>query len=84
MLALVLVPGVGVTVNGATRWLGVGPLQIQPSEFAKLGLLLLVCDLLARRWKQMGDARVTLRPVLVALGVTSACSWPSPTSAPRS
>ena len=72
MLALVLVPGVGVTVNGATRWLGAGPLQIQPAEFAKLGLLLWVCDLLARRWKQMGDGRVTLRPVLVALGVTSA------------
>ena len=72
LLALVLVPGVGVTVNGATRWLGAGPLQIQPAEFAKLGLLLWVCDLLARRWDQMGDARATLRPVLVALGVTSA------------
>jgi cell division protein FtsW len=71
LLALVLVPGIGVTVNGATRWLGVGPAQIQPGEFAKLGLLLWVCDLLARRWNRMGDARATLRPVLVALGGTA-------------
>ena len=72
LLALVLVPGVGVTVNGATRWLGAGPIRIQPAEFVKLGLLLWVCDLLARRWKQMGDSRATLRPVLLALGATGA------------
>jgi cell division protein FtsW len=71
LLALVLVPGIGVTVNGATRWLGAGPVQIQPAEFAKLGLLLWVCDLLARRWNQMADGRATLRPVLVALGGTA-------------
>ena len=34
----VMVPGVGVTVNGATRWLGAGPLQFQPSELLKLAL----------------------------------------------
>jgi cell division protein FtsW len=72
LLGLVLVPGVGVTVNGATRWLGAGPVQIQPAEFVKLGLLLWVCDLLARRWTRMRDSRATLRPVLLALGGTAA------------
>ncbi|MGH3320220.1 MAG: putative lipid II flippase FtsW [Streptosporangiaceae bacterium] len=48
-LALVLVPGVGETVNGATRWVDVGPFQIQPSEPAKLGLILWGADLLARK-----------------------------------
>ena len=48
LLALVLVPGVGVA-NGSTRWLGVGPLTIQPSEVVKLALLIWVADLLSRR-----------------------------------
>ncbi|MBK9181502.1 MAG: FtsW/RodA/SpoVE family cell cycle protein [Acidimicrobiales bacterium] len=49
MLVAVLVPGVGLSANGATRWLGAGPLQVQPSEFAKFALLLFVADLLDRR-----------------------------------
>ena len=36
LTAAVMVPGVGVTINGATRWLGAGPLQFQPSELLKV------------------------------------------------
>jgi cell division protein FtsW len=50
-------------VNGATRWLGYGPLSLQPSEVAKLALLLFAADLLARRAAWMDDLRLTLRPV---------------------
>ena len=67
LLALVLVPGVGVEANGATRWLGVGPLTIQPSELAKLAVLVWVADLLARRAAYMHNTRATLRPVVVVL-----------------
>jgi len=65
LLVLVLVPGVGITVNGASRWLGYGPFSLQPSELAKLTVLLFVADLLARRAAWMDDIRVTLVPVAV-------------------
>ena len=45
----VMLPGVGVTINGATRWLGAGPLQFQPSELLKLALVLYAASLLAER-----------------------------------
>ena len=72
MLVLVLVPGIGVSVNGATRWLGAGPLQIQPSEFAKFALLLFVADLLDRRSDKITDWRWTLVPVVAYLGLVAA------------
>jgi cell division protein FtsW len=66
-LGLVLVPGVGVGANGATRWIGVGALTFQPSELAKLTVLLWIADLLARRSANMHNTRATLRPVIVVL-----------------
>ena len=41
-LVLTLIPGIGVKVNGAQRWIGLGSLRIQPSEFAKIGMVLLL------------------------------------------
>ena len=70
LLALVLVPGVGVGANGATRWLGAGSLRIQPSELAKLAMIIWSARWLAEdshREALRDDPRV-LRPVLLALG----------------
>jgi cell division protein FtsW len=59
-LVLVKVPGFGVSVNGARRWLGAGPLVFQPSEVMKLALVLYAAKLLAerpklmRRWQNLG------------------------------
>ncbi|HET8620194.1 MAG TPA: putative lipid II flippase FtsW [Acidimicrobiales bacterium] len=69
LLALVLVIGNGA--NGATRWLGAGPLSFQPSELAKLALLLWVADLLSRRAAYMHNPRATLRPVILALAAVA-------------
>ena len=71
LLTLVLVPGVGRNINGASRWLGVGPFSLQPAELAKLALLLFVADLLARRAAWMHDVQLTLVPVTVVFGLTA-------------
>jgi cell division protein FtsW len=52
-LVAVLIPGVGYGVYGARRWIDLGPFQLQPSEFAKVGVLLWGADLLARK-QQLG------------------------------
>jgi cell division protein FtsW len=49
MLLAVLVPGIGITVGGSARWIGAGPLSFQPSEFAKLALILFAADAFARQ-----------------------------------
>src|SRR3954470_19444528 len=72
LLVVVLIPGIGANVNGSSRWIGVGTFGIQPSEFAKLGMLIFAADLLARRAAWIDDTRVTLRPVLVAFSVVAA------------
>jgi cell division protein FtsW len=69
LLVLVLLPGIGVRVYGASRWLGFGPLRVQPSELAKLAVLLYSADLLTRRGDRMHDSRLTLRPVMAVTSV---------------
>ena len=70
-LVVVLIPGVGITVSGSTRWIGVGAWRVQPSEFAKLGVLLYCADLLARRTGRMGDWRQGVLPVMAAFGAVA-------------
>ncbi|MBV8981228.1 MAG: cell division protein FtsW, partial [Acidimicrobiia bacterium] len=67
LLLVVLVPGLGVSVRGSSRWIGTGQFRIQPSEFAKLAILLFTADVLARRGSK-GDVRRALRPVLLVFG----------------
>ena len=49
LLVLVLIPGVGTKMHSARRWLRLGPIGIQPSECAKLAVLVAVSALVARR-----------------------------------
>src|SRR2546423_5424524 len=51
LLVAVRLPGIGVSVNGAQRWLGAGPLQFQPSELMKLALVLYAAGGIAQRPK---------------------------------
>ncbi len=67
-LVLVLIPGFGVHVAGSRRWLGAGIFRFQPSELAKLSLLLYGADLLTRRAAEVHDPRRVLAPLLLVLG----------------
>jgi cell division protein FtsW len=64
-MALVKAPMIGVTVNGASRWVGVGELRVQPSELAKLALILVAADICTRSGRSITNERATLRPVIV-------------------
>ena len=65
-LVLVLIPGVGIRTNGSARWLGVGVVSFQPSEFAKLAVILYGAAILSSRPPE--SVRLTLWPMLVVLG----------------
>jgi len=65
LLVAVLVPGIGTTAKGATRWIYFGPISFQPSELAKLAMALFAAAWLADKAGQEDDARITIRPVLV-------------------
>jgi cell division protein FtsW len=67
-LLVVLIPGIGVSANGAQRWIGAGVFQVQPSEFAKLALILYGAHLLASRPK-MTRGIPTLVPYLAVVGL---------------
>jgi cell division protein FtsW len=63
----VMLPGVGVEVNGATRWLGAGPVQFQPSELLKLALVLYAAQLLAARPRSVRTIGGLFKPLLIVV-----------------
>ena len=69
LLALVLVPGVGITQNGATRWLGkAGVLTFQPSEIAKLAIIVYFADSISKKKNLMENFKYGVRPYILILG----------------
>ena len=69
LLAAVLIPGVGVEVNGARRWLRTGPVSFQPSELAKLALPLLLARLAVVRQDRLGEWIGGTVPVVWPAGI---------------
>jgi cell division protein FtsW len=71
LTAAVMIPHVGVTVNGATRWLGAGPLQFQPSEMLKVSIVLYAAQSLAARPRATKTLKGLINPLLIV--VAAAC-----------
>ncbi|HEV3472110.1 MAG TPA: putative lipid II flippase FtsW [Actinomycetota bacterium] len=70
LLLAVLIPGVGRVAGGSARWIGVGSFAIQPSEFAKLALVLFAADVFSRKDERtLKEFSHTALPMLPALAV---------------
>jgi cell division protein FtsW len=73
LILATFIPGVGLEVNGNRNWLPLpGTLQLQPSEFAKLAVVLWIADLYARRQRRLGTARSILLPMVPISGGVAA------------
>ena len=64
LLILVLIPGIGIIRNGSRSWFGIGGLGIQPSEFAKLSLIIFVSKYLSKSDKYIKDYKKGVIPIL--------------------
>ena len=64
LLILVLIPGIGSIRNGSRSWFGIGSLGIQPSEFAKLGLIIFTSKYLSNSNNYIKNFKTGLLPIL--------------------
>ena len=69
LLILVIIPGVGITRNNATRWLGFGSLTFQPSEIAKVAVVVYFADSISRKKDKMRTFRYGILPYVLIMGV---------------
>ncbi len=69
LLILVLIPGIGTVRNGSRSWFGIGGFGIQPSEFAKIGLIVFVSKYLSQNQKELRSIRKGVLPLLGIIGL---------------
>jgi cell division protein FtsW len=66
LMVAVLHSGAGVDGGGSSRWIGIGTWRLQPSELAKLALVIFAADILERRADRIAEWRYSMMPVLLA------------------
>ena len=69
MLALVLIPGIGHEVNGSQRWISLYVVNIQPSEFLKLFMVLYAADYVSRKAADLNSFLKGFLPITVVLSI---------------
>ncbi len=70
--ALVFLPGVGIHVNGATRWINLRFITVQPAEFLKIGVIIFLAWWLTPRTRQLKDYKKGLLPFILIIAIPSA------------
>ncbi len=71
MLILVLIPGIGIEVNGASRWLGYGSFRFQPSEIGKLAVIISFSSYISVNYKNMKKFTVGVLPLVLTLALVA-------------
>jgi cell division protein FtsW len=71
LMALVFVPGIGRTIGGATRWIRLGSVTFQPSEAAKIAMIIFLAYSLEKKSKSIRSFTVGFVPHVVFMGVVS-------------
>lgn len=68
---LILVKVAGVTVNGAQRWINIGPMSLQPSEFAKPAVVMLLAAVFSKNTRLLDEKKITgaFIPILIMIGL---------------
>ena len=69
LLMIVLIPGIGVSVNGARRWLPLKIMNLQPSELMKIAAVLYAADFTVRKQEYMHKLTKGFLPMMVAIGL---------------
>lgn len=67
LLVLVLIPGIGIERNGSRSWFGIGSLGIQPSELAKIGLVIFISKFLSKNDKEKKETKKFIWPTLLII-----------------
>lgn len=76
LLMVVMIPGLGKTVNGATRWVALGPFNLQTSEFMKLIMVLYMAGYLVRRQREVAHSLWgVIKPVLLLVLAAVMLMW---------
>lgn len=70
-MAAVFIPGVGRTVGGAQRWIGLGPFTLQPSEIVKIAMIVFLSYSLEKKSKNIHSFGVGFLPHILFMGVVS-------------
>ena len=71
IIMLIMVKVAGVTVNGAQRWINIGPMSLQPSEFAKPAVVLLLAGVFYRNSELLDNNKIVTAfiPILIMMGL---------------
>ncbi|NQT90126.1 MAG: putative lipid II flippase FtsW [Candidatus Omnitrophica bacterium] len=69
LLVAVFIPGIGRSAGGARRWISIGAISFQPSEFAKMALVFYTADVLSRKQSEIESFRHGFLPLVLVLGL---------------